>query len=69
MAVSRVPPVIVPSSLSSSSPTDRVTQQRGFLAVVARNTAFVLGAQGVPKVLGFLFSVYVVRRLGAVYFG
>lgn len=38
-------------------------------SVVARNSAFVLGAQVVLKILAFLFNVYVVRRLGAVHFG
>lgn len=39
------------------------------MAVVARNSAFVLSVQMVLKVLAFLFNVYVVRRLGDVHFG
>ena len=39
------------------------------LAVVARNSAFVLGVQVLLKIFAFLFNVYVVRRLGAVHFG
>jgi len=39
------------------------------MAIVVRNSAFVLGAQVVLKILAFLFNVYVVRRLGAVHFG
>lgn len=39
------------------------------VAVVARNSAFVLGMQVVLKILAFLFNIYVVRRLGAVHFG
>jgi O-antigen/teichoic acid export membrane protein len=39
------------------------------IAVVARNTAFVLGVQLVVKILAFLFNIYVVRRLGDVHFG
>jgi len=38
-------------------------------SIVARNAAFVLGAQVVLKILAFLFNVYVVRQLGAVHFG
>ena len=69
MAVSRVPPVIAPGNLGGSSPTDRIIGRRGFLAVVARNAAFVLGAQVALKILAFLFNIYVVRRLGAAQFG
>jgi O-antigen/teichoic acid export membrane protein len=42
---------------------------RSVMAIVARNSAFVLGVQVVLKILGFLFNVYVVRRLGDVHFG
>jgi O-antigen/teichoic acid export membrane protein len=38
-------------------------------AVAARNSAFVLGAQVLLKVLAFLFNIYVVRTLGAAHFG
>lgn len=39
------------------------------IRVVARNTAFMLGGQILIKVFAFIFSVYVVRRLGDVHFG
>jgi O-antigen/teichoic acid export membrane protein len=39
------------------------------VAVVARNSAFVLGVQIILRILGFLFNVYVVRRLGDAHFG
>jgi O-antigen/teichoic acid export membrane protein len=42
---------------------------RSPMAIIARNSAFVLGVQAVLKILAFLFNVYVVRRLGDVYFG
>jgi len=42
---------------------------RSQMAIVARNSAFVLGMQVALKVLAFLFNVYVVRRLGDVHFG
>lgn len=43
--------------------------ERSAVATVTRNSAFVLGVQVVLRVLAFLFNVYVVRRLGDVYFG
>ena len=43
--------------------------KRSLLATAARNSAFVLGSQALLKILAFLFNVYVVRRLGDVYFG
>jgi O-antigen/teichoic acid export membrane protein len=43
--------------------------QLGFVAVVARNTTFVLGSQALLKVLALLFNIYVVRRLGDAHFG
>ena len=43
--------------------------RRGSLAAVARNTAAMLGGQILIKVFSFVFSVYVVRRLGAADFG
>jgi len=36
---------------------------------MARNAAFVLGAQVALKALALLFNIYVVRRLGAAHFG
>ena len=59
------------STTNSTGASSSVLQepQRSLTAVVARNSAFVLGAQGVLKVLAFLFNVYVVRRLGDVHFG
>jgi O-antigen/teichoic acid export membrane protein len=44
-------------------------RQKDFLSTVARNSAFVVGAQAVMKILAFSFNVYVVRRLGDVHFG
>lgn len=43
--------------------------KQSVVATVARNSVFVLGVQVVMKILGFLFNVYVVRRLGDVHFG
>ena len=57
-AASQVDP-IAPHSTSSQS----------FMAVVARNSAFVLGSQVLIKIIAFAFNVYVVRRLGAGHFG
>jgi O-antigen/teichoic acid export membrane protein len=62
---------------SVASPTNSVAHlppaggepQRSLMAIVARNTAFVLGVQMVVKILAFLFNIYVVRRLGDVHFG
>lgn len=61
---------VVPSTdpLVSLSPVSR-KPQRNLTAIVARNTAFVLGSQVVLKILAFLFNVYVVRQLGDVHFG
>ena len=42
---------------------------QSIMTVVARNSAFVLGAQVAIKIMAFLFNVYIVRRLGAVHFG
>ncbi|UCC65207.1 MAG: oligosaccharide flippase family protein [Anaerolineae bacterium] len=64
-------------SSSAVSPTNSMTHlppvdgepQRSLIAIVARNTAFVLGVQVVLKILAFLFNIYVVRRLGDVHFG
>ncbi len=42
---------------------------RQVIAAAARNSAFVLGAQVLIKIMAFLFNVYVVRRLGPVHFG
>jgi O-antigen/teichoic acid export membrane protein len=42
---------------------------RKVLASIARNTASMLGVQILIKVFSFIFSVYVVRRLGATDFG
>lgn len=40
-----------------------------FLSTVVRNSAFVMGVQVLMKAFGFLFNIYVVRRLGAEHFG
>jgi O-antigen/teichoic acid export membrane protein len=45
------------------------TAKRKVLASVARNTAAMLGGQILVKIFAFVFSVYVVRRLGAEDFG
>ncbi len=37
--------------------------------IVARNTAFTLAGQILIKILAFIFSIYVVRTLGAEHFG
>jgi len=50
-------------------PGDPGGTDRGLLAVVARNSAFVIGFQILTRVLAFAFNVYVVRRLGAAHFG
>jgi hypothetical protein len=49
-------------SASLEQPEQTVSAARSPMAIIARNSAFV-------KVLGFLFNVYVVRRLGDVHFG
>lgn len=54
---------------SLEQPQHPVSVTRSPMAIIARNSAFVLGVQVVLKVLAFLFNVYVVRRLGAVHFG
>ena len=64
---SEMTPVAATTESGASHPPQ--ASRRSTLAVVARNSAFVLGAQMVLKVLAFLFNVYVVRRLGAVHFG
>jgi O-antigen/teichoic acid export membrane protein len=56
----RVPVVIVPEVAAPGV---------GAARVVVRNTAALLGGQIVLKALGFVFSVYVVRRLGDADFG
>jgi len=54
---------------SASSSAQVGSLDLSVIAVVARNSAFVLGAQVAIKIMAFLFNVYVVRRLGAVHFG
>jgi O-antigen/teichoic acid export membrane protein len=49
--------------------TSAVSTRRKSLETVARNTTAMLGGQTLIKVFGFIFSVYVVRRLGDVHFG
>jgi O-antigen/teichoic acid export membrane protein len=58
-----VPPPIAPVSSTEKSTSE------GLVSTVARNSAFVLGVQVSMKILGFLFNVYIVRRLGDVHFG
>lgn len=65
-----IPPANSTAHRSAPPSTDVSEEVRqSLVAVVARNSAFVLGAQVILKVLAFLFNVYVVRRLGAVHFG
>jgi len=56
-------------SASLEQPQQMASTARSLMTTIARNSAFVLGVQVVLKILAFLFNVYVVRRLGAVYFG
>lgn len=53
----------------SDAPADAGLARRPTLRIVARNTAFMLGGQILIKVCGFIFSIYVVRQLGAADFG
>lgn len=53
-------------SMTDSSETPR---NRRIIQVVARNTAFMLAAQIVIKILALMFNIYVVRRLGAAHYG
>jgi O-antigen/teichoic acid export membrane protein len=57
------------AALSLEQPQQTVSATRSPMAIIARNSAFVLGVQVVLKILAFLFNVYVVRRLGDVHFG
>jgi O-antigen/teichoic acid export membrane protein len=61
--------VVSPTNSVAHLPSAGGRPQRSLIAVVARNTAFVLGVQMVVKILAFLFNIYVVRRLGDVHFG
>jgi O-antigen/teichoic acid export membrane protein len=54
----------IPLQLNTSA-----AARRKVLASVARNTAAMLGGQIIIKIFAFVFSVYVVRRLGAEDFG
>jgi O-antigen/teichoic acid export membrane protein len=64
------PSVVLPSTNSIARlPSVRGEPQRSLIAIVVRNTIFVLGSQAVLRVLGFLYNVYVVRRLGDAHFG
>ncbi|MDW8145849.1 MAG: flippase [Roseiflexaceae bacterium] len=51
------------------SPANTGSDRRQTLRIVARNTAFMLGGQILIKIFGFIFSIYVVRQLGASDFG
>ncbi len=57
--------------MTSVSTTTVETQptEKSIIRVVARNAAFMLGAQILIKIFAFIFSVYVVRSLGAEHFG
>lgn len=52
----------------SSGPPSKPNRQQN-LASIARNSAAMLASQALIKAISFLFSVYVVRRLGATDFG
>ena len=54
---------------SLEQPRQMASTARSPMAIIARNSAFVLGVQVALKILAFLFNVYVVRRLGDVHFG
>jgi O-antigen/teichoic acid export membrane protein len=54
----------LPAGPAVAAPGNRKT-----IAVIARNTASMLGVQTLIKIFAFVFSVYVVRRLGATDFG
>ena len=64
-----ISPLVPPTKPVATSSSGGGGYRRSLTAIVARNTAFVLGSQVVLKVLAFLFNVYVVRRLGDVHFG
>ena len=64
-----MPSVDDPSSVPAPAPTVAATARRGAARVVARNTASLLAAQVLMKILGFGFSVFVVRSLGQDDFG
>ena len=57
--------------MSSMTSTTTEAEPRGkpVVRVVARNTAFMLSGQILIKIFAFIFSVYVVRRLGDAHFG
>jgi O-antigen/teichoic acid export membrane protein len=57
------------AALSLEQLQQTASAARSPMAIIARNSAFVLGVQVVLKILAFLFNVYVVRRLGDVHFG
>ena len=59
----------VPKPVSAEKTGQAVSATHSPMAIVARNSAFVLGIQVVLKILAFLFNVYVVRQLGDVHFG
>jgi len=60
---------LAPLEAPSLKQPEQRASARSPVAIIARNSVFVLGVQVVLKILAFLFNVYVVRRLGAVYFG
>jgi len=59
-----MPSVTPTTATAKAEPLARLVLQ-----TVARNTAFMLGGQILIKVFAFIFSVYVVRRLGDAHFG
>ncbi len=61
--------VVVAQEVLEKSALPEAPLHKDFLSTVVRNSTFVMGIQVVMKILGFLFNVYIVRRLGANAFG
>lgn len=53
----------------TTTTTNSEASGRSIVRIVTRNTAFMMGGQILIKVFAFIFSVYVVRTLGAEHFG
>jgi O-antigen/teichoic acid export membrane protein len=53
----------------ATTTTESDPPQRSLGRTVARNTTFMLSGQVLIKILAFAFNIYVVRRLGDVYYG
>lgn len=61
--------ILVTPDIPKAAASPDESPQKDFLSTVVRNSTFVMGIQVVMKILGFLFNVYIVRRLGAGAFG